>query len=51
MDRCSFLRETSWANVQGTMAVGSEKLLRRVGKLTTGQLLEVRNALRFALEL
>jgi mRNA interferase MazF len=47
----SFLRESSWANVQGTMAVGDEKLLRRVGKLTESQYSEVKAALRYALEL
>ena len=47
----SFLRESSWANVQGTMAVGDEKLLRRVGKLTAMQYSEVKTALRYALDL
>jgi mRNA interferase MazF len=49
--RCSFLREPSWANVQGTIAVGYEKLLRRLGRLTTAQYSEVKMALRYALEL
>lgn len=47
----SFLRELSWANVQGTMAVGDEKLLRRLGKLTATQYSEVKAALRYALDL
>jgi mRNA interferase MazF len=47
----SFLREPSWANVQGTMAVGDEKLLRRLGKLTATQYSEVKTALRYALDL
>jgi len=47
----SFLREPSWANVQGTMAVGDEKLLRRLGKITTTQYSEVKAALRYALDL
>ena len=51
MERCSFLREASWANVQGTVAVGNEKLLRRIGKLSAGQLLGVKSALRYALDL
>jgi len=51
IDRCSFLREASWANVQGTMAVGNEKLLRRLGKLTTTQYSEVKAALRYVLDL
>jgi hypothetical protein len=33
------------------MAVGDEKLLRRVGKLTETQYSEVKAALRYALEL
>ena len=49
--KSSFVRETSWANVQGTVAVGNEKLLRRLGKLTPAQYSEVKNALRYALEL
>src|SRR5580692_6395664 len=51
IDKCSFLRESSWANVQGTMAVGYEKLLRRLGRLTAAQYSEVKAALRYALEL
>lgn len=47
----SFFREPSWANVQGTMAVGNEKLLRRLGKLTVPQYSEVKAALRYALDL
>ena len=47
----SFFREASWANVQGTMAVGNEKLLRLLGKLTVTQYSEVKAALRYALDL
>jgi mRNA-degrading endonuclease toxin of MazEF toxin-antitoxin module len=42
--RTSFLREQSWANVQGTVAVGNEKLLRRLGCLTAPQYSAVRIA-------
>ena len=49
--RLPFMRENSWANVQGLVAVGNEKLLRRLGKLNASQFNEVRDALRFALEL
>jgi hypothetical protein len=43
--------EPSWVNVQGTMAVGNEKLLRYIGKLTQEQYLNVKKALRYALDL
>lgn len=45
------MREPSWVNVQGTIAVGNEKLLRYIGKLTAEQYLSVKNALRYALDL
>jgi mRNA interferase MazF len=51
LGRYPFLREPSWANVQGTMAVGNEKLLRRVGKVPTAQYSEIKEALRYALDL
>ena len=47
----SLLREPSWANIQGTMAVGNEKLVRRIGKLTSAQYSDVKSALRYALDL
>jgi len=49
--KSSFMREPSWVNVQGTIAVGNEKLLRYIGKLTAEQYLSVKNALRYALDL
>jgi mRNA interferase MazF len=49
--RCSFLREQSWANVQGTLAAGNEKLLRRLGCLTVTQYSAVKSALRYILDL
>jgi mRNA interferase MazF len=49
--KCSFLREQSWANVQGTVAVGNEKLIRRLGSLTVGQHSAVKTALRYVLDL
>jgi len=49
--RCAFLREQSWANVQGTVAVGNEKLIKRLGSLTTGQHSAVKTALRYAFDL
>ena len=51
LDRCAGLRERSWANVQGLMAVGSEKLVRRIGTVSPAQLEGIRGALRFALDL
>jgi mRNA interferase MazF len=47
----AYLREESWANVQGLIAVGKEKLERRLGQVTVDQLSQIRAALRFALEL
>jgi mRNA interferase MazF len=49
--KCSFMREPSWVNVQGMMAVGNEKLLRYIGKLTEEQYLNVKKALKFARDL
>lgn len=49
--KCSFLREPSRANAQGTTAVGNEKRVRRLGKLTPEQHLEVKKALKYAFEL
>jgi len=47
----SFYREQCWANVQGTMAVGHEKLIRRLGKISAVEYAGVKSALRYALEL
>lgn len=46
-----FLGKPSWANVQGLSAVGHEKLLRLLGRLTMDQLAGLRECLRYALEL
>jgi len=46
-----YLRAESWANVQGLVAVGTEKLGRRVGHLTPAQLDQIKAALRFVLDL
>ena len=51
MGKPKYLAQESWANVQGLVAVGIEKLSRRIGSLPARQLDEVRQALRFALEL
>ena len=47
----SYLREPSWANTQGLVAVGKEKLERRLGQVTAEQLERIRAALRFVLDL
>ena len=49
--RIKFLREQSWANVQGLVAVGKERLVRRVGQLNAQQLAKIKAALSFALDL
>jgi mRNA interferase MazF len=49
--KSSFLREQSWANVQGMIAVGNEKLIRRLGKLSPALFADVKIALRYALDL
>ncbi len=51
LGKLRYLREESWANVQGLVAVGTEKLERRIGQLTAEQLGRVKSALRFALDL
>ncbi len=51
LGKLKYLREESWANVQGLVAVGTEKLERRIGQLTAEQLARVKSALRFALDL
>jgi mRNA interferase MazF len=51
MGKRGFLREQSWANVQGTVAVGNEKLIRRLGSLTAVQYSAVKTALRFIFDL
>jgi mRNA interferase MazF len=47
----SFYREQCWANVQGTVAVGNEKLIRRIGKISPADYAGVKTALRYALDL
>ncbi len=51
LGKLRYLREESWANVQGVVAVGTDKLGRRIGQLTVDQLHRVKAALRFALDL
>ena len=51
LGKLRFLDKESWVNVQGLMAVGHEKMLRRLGRLSPGQLEQIKTALRFALDL
>ncbi len=51
LPRVPFLREQSYANVQGIAALGNHELGRRLGKLPPNAVAEVKDALRFALEL
>ena len=44
-------QKETWANVQGIMAIGHEKLGRRLGSLSPEQMVAVRKALAFALGL
>lgn len=47
-----FLREPeSWANVQAISTVGHEKIIRFLGKISARQMMEIKEALRFALEI
>ncbi len=51
LGKLRFLDKESWVNVQGLMSVGHEKLLRRLGRISSQELDQVRVALRFALDL
>ncbi len=49
--RPRYLQSDSWANVQGLVAVGHEKLLRRLGQVTPEQFDQIKVAIRHALDL
>lgn len=51
LPRIAFLREQSYANVQGIMAVQHHELGRLLGKLPASIIDEVKAALRFAMDL
>jgi mRNA interferase MazF len=51
LGKLRFLTKASWANTQGTMSVGHERLLRPLGSVTTAQLAQIKAALRYALDL
>lgn len=46
-----FLNKESWANIQGLMSVGHERLIRLLGTASSAQLSQIKAALRDALEL
>ncbi|MBL9186813.1 MAG: type II toxin-antitoxin system PemK/MazF family toxin [Opitutaceae bacterium] len=46
-----FLNKYSWANVQGLMAVGHERIIRLLGTVSATQLAQIKVAIRHALEL
>lgn len=51
LGKLRFLTKESWANTQGTMSIGHERLLRALGSVTTAQLAQLKTALRYALDL
>jgi mRNA interferase MazF len=51
LGKLKFLDKESWINVQGLMSVGHEKLIRKLGRITTPQMEQVKAALRYALDL
>ena len=51
LGKLRFLTKESWANTQGTMSIGHERLLRPLGRVTTAQLAQIKTALRYALDL
>ena len=51
LGKLKFLDRESWVNVQGLTSLGHEKLFRRLGRMTTPQMEQIKTALRFALDL
>jgi len=51
LGKLRILDKESWVNVQGLMAIGHEKLIRRLGRISSSQLEQVKTALRYAFEL
>lgn len=50
LGKLKFLDRESWVNVQGLTSLGHEKLIRRLGRLTAPQMVQIKTALRFALD-
>lgn len=46
-----FLNKDSWANVQGLTSIENPKFLRHLGNVSRVQLAEIKDAIRFALDL
>ena len=46
-----FLNKDSWANVQGMMSVGHERIIRFLGTVSAPQLSQLKVAIRHALDL
>jgi mRNA interferase MazF len=51
LGKLKFLDRESWVNIQGLTSLGHEKLIRRLGRLTSPQMEQLKTALRFALDL
>lgn len=51
LGKLRLLDKESWVNVQGVMSIAHEKLLRKLGRISAGQLEQVKAALRYALDL
>lgn len=51
LGKLGFLSQESTANVQGMASVPTVRLLRKLGEVRTGQLQEVREAIKFTLDL
>jgi mRNA interferase MazF len=51
LGKLRFLNKESWANVQGLMSFGHERLIRPLGTVASSQLAQIKSALSFALGL
>jgi len=51
LGKLKFLERESWANAQGLTSIGHEKLVRRLGWISGDQISELKQALRYALDL
>jgi mRNA interferase MazF len=50
LGKLRFLTKESWANTQGMMSIGHERLLRPLGSVTAAQLAGIKAALRYTLD-
>ncbi len=51
LPRLRFLNQDSYANVQGLGSIPKVRLERRLGKLSNNVMIEIKNAISFALDL